>query len=97
MDELAQTLSANKNKETVTSLEDFASEPEKDNKVDFGDVVGQDSLTRFDRPNRNKNRRNNRKKSKRRNNSNQKQEARPSKRKNNQSNTKKSRPPRKKR
>ncbi len=92
-----EIIAANKNKETVTSLEDFASEPEKDNKVDFGDVVGQDSLTRFDRPNRNKNRRNNRKKNKRRNNSNQKQEARPSKRKNNQSNTKKSRPPRKKR
>jgi len=91
-----EIITANKNKETVSSLEDFASEPEEDNKIDFGDVVGQDSLTRFDRPHKNKNRRNNRKKNKRRNNNNnQKQEARSPKRKNNQSNTKKSRPPRK--
>ena len=88
-----EIIASNKNKETVTSLEDFASEPEKDNKVDFGNVVGQDSLTRFDRPAKSKNRRNNRNKSRRRNN--QKQEARPPKKKNNPSNPKKKRPPRK--
>lgn len=52
----------NRNNETVTSLEDFVGVSEKDETVEYENVVGQDSLTRFDRPkkskdkNRNKNR-----------------------------------------
>ena len=37
-------------KEKVASLEDYASELIEDTKVDFENVVGQDSLTRFDKP-----------------------------------------------
>lgn len=43
----------------VASLEEFSSEIEEDgkeNKIDFGNVVGQDSLTRFDKPKKRKRR-----------------------------------------
>lgn len=43
----------NKDGKTVASLEEFASDvPGKSTKTDFGNVVGQDSLTRFDKPKR---------------------------------------------
>jgi cell fate regulator YaaT (PSP1 superfamily) len=57
-----EIIKKNKNNETVTSLEDFVGVLEKDETVEYENVVGQDSLTRFDRPkkpknkNRNKNR-----------------------------------------
>jgi len=51
----------NKAKEPVAAIEDFAEEDVKDEvKVEFENVVGQESLTRFDQPKRR--RRNNRKK-----------------------------------
>ncbi|GAA4110736.1 regulatory iron-sulfur-containing complex subunit RicT [Aquimarina addita] len=56
-----EIIEANNNKETVASLEEFASELLADTKVDFENVVGQDSLTRFDQPkksNRRKKKRN---------------------------------------
>ncbi len=54
----------NKAKKPVPSLEAYAVENIKEEKLIFENVVGQDSLTRFDRPNR----KNKRKKNKRRNN-----------------------------
>lgn len=54
-----------KNKK-ATSLEDYAEELIEDTKVEFENVVGQDSLTRFDNPKRGKKRRNNRNRNKKR-------------------------------
>ena len=53
-----------KNK-AVASLEEYAAELVEDTKVDFENVVGQDSLTRFDNPKRKNKRRNNRGKQRR--------------------------------
>ncbi len=60
-------LAKNKAKEMVNSLEEYILEEPKEEKVVFENVVGQDSLTRFDRPkqknkSKNKKRRNNSKK-----------------------------------
>ncbi len=52
----------NKKKEKVASLEEYASENESPAETTFENVVGQDSLTRFDRPKRKSKRRNNKKK-----------------------------------
>ncbi|MFD2563725.1 PSP1 domain-containing protein [Aquimarina rubra] len=57
-DHANEIIEANKKKEKVPSLEEFASELIEDTKVDFENVVGQDSLTRFDQPKRSKRRRN---------------------------------------
>ena len=61
-----EILEKNKNKEKVASLEIYAVDNIEEEKVVFENVVGQDSLTRFDKPkqksnnrNKNKNRRNN--------------------------------------
>ena len=57
----------NENKKII-SLEEYAiSLPEEDTKNDFGNVVGQDSLTRFDKPKRKKRRNYKRSKNKKRN------------------------------
>ncbi len=56
-----EIIKANKNKENVVGLEDYAAELIIDNKADFENVVGQDSLTRFDQPKRNNRRKNRRK------------------------------------
>ena len=53
-----EIIEANKKKEKVASLEEFASELIEDTKVAFENVVGQDSLTRFDQPKRSNRRRN---------------------------------------
>jgi len=45
-----EILESNKKNEPVASLEEYAAELFSDTKVDFGNVVGQDSLTRFDKP-----------------------------------------------
>ncbi|NER17982.1 PSP1 domain-containing protein [Spongiivirga citrea] len=63
-----EIIELNKAKKPVASLEEYALELEEDTKVDFENVVGQDSLTRFDKPKRSK--RNNRNKNKRRNKNN---------------------------
>lgn len=68
-DQVKEILEKNKRKEKVASLEEYAIENTVEEKVVFENVVGQDSLTRFDRPkgrnnrnkNKNKKRRNNRK------------------------------------
>ncbi|WP_298314485.1 regulatory iron-sulfur-containing complex subunit RicT [uncultured Aquimarina sp.] len=57
-DHANEIIESNKKKEPVASLEDFASELIEDTKVDFENVVGQDSLTRFDQPKRSNRRRN---------------------------------------
>ncbi|MFS4483581.1 stage 0 sporulation family protein [Hyunsoonleella sp. 2307UL5-6] len=58
----------NKQNKTVTSLEEYALDLVEDTKAVFENVVGQDSLTRFDSPKRNKKRRNNRRKGNQANN-----------------------------
>jgi len=60
VNQVQEIIALNKNKETVTSLEEYEFElvDEDKDKVSFEDVVGQDSLTRFDAPKRNRNRRN---------------------------------------
>ncbi|TDS18709.1 PSP1-like protein [Maribacter caenipelagi] len=83
-DQVNEILEKNKKKEKVASLEMYAMEIAVEEKVVFENVVGQDSLTRFDRPkgggnnnkNRNKNRNRNKNKNKNRNrNRNQKKNA----------------------
>ena len=62
-----EIIEKNKRKEKVASLEEYASELLEDTKVEFENVVGQDSLTRFDNPKRKNKRRKNRGKQRRRN------------------------------
>lgn len=58
-----EIIELNKQKKKVASLEEYASDLiEVDTKEVFENVVGQDSLTRFDSPKRNNKRRNNRRK-----------------------------------
>ena len=67
-------IAANKAKKPVESLEEFASELVEEPKIDFGNVVGQDSLTRFDKPKQSGNKkRNNRNRNKKRANPNSNQ------------------------
>ncbi|PHN94884.1 hypothetical protein CSC80_05940 [Maribacter sp. 6B07] len=83
-DQVNEILQKNKKKEKVASLEMYAMEIVVEEKVVFENVVGQDSLTRFDKPkgggnrnkSRNKNKNRNRNKNKNRNrNRNQKKNA----------------------
>ena len=68
-----EIIEANKAKKPVASLEEFAAELVEDTKVDFGNVVGQDSLTRFDKPKQSgQKRRNNRSRNKKKATANQK-------------------------
>lgn len=66
-DQVNEVLAKNKAKEKVASLEEYAADNVVEEKVVFENVVGQDSLTRFDQPkhkknnNRNRNRNKNRK------------------------------------
>ncbi|TVZ16231.1 stage 0 sporulation family protein [Maribacter sp. MAR_2009_72] len=70
-DQVNTILAKNKKKEKVASLEMYAIDVNVEEKVVFENVVGQDSLTRFDKPkgknNRNKNKNRNRNKNKNRN------------------------------
>lgn len=71
-----EIIAKNKKKEKVASLEEYAAEHIQDTKTEFENVVGQDSLTRFDNPKPKKKRKNNRNRNKNRNrNRNQKQNA----------------------
>lgn len=68
-----EIIEANKAKKPVASLEEFAAELVEDTKVDFGNVVGQDSLTRFDKPKQSgQKRRNNRSRNRKKATTNQK-------------------------
>ncbi|EPR72311.1 Signal peptidase-like protein [Winogradskyella psychrotolerans RS-3] len=58
-DQANEIIKKNKNKEIVASLEEYAVEHIQDTKNEFENVVGQDSLTRFDNPKSNKKRKNN--------------------------------------
>ena len=51
-----EIIALNKQKKKVSSLEEYSSELLEEVKVEFENVVGQDSLTRFDRPKRKKRR-----------------------------------------
>lgn len=64
-DQANEIIALNKKKEKVASLEEYASDLIEEVKADFENVVGQDSLTRFDTPKRKTKRRNTKGKSKR--------------------------------
>jgi cell fate regulator YaaT (PSP1 superfamily) len=69
-DQANEIIEKNKKKIKVSSLEEYAAEHIKDTKAEFENVVGQDSLTRFDNPKskrKRKNNRNNRKRNRNRN------------------------------
>ena len=65
-----EIIAVNAKNEKVASLEDYAVELIEDTKVDFENVVGQDSLTRFDAPKNQKRKNNNRRKNNNKNNKN---------------------------
>ncbi|TJY34717.1 PSP1 domain-containing protein [Pontimicrobium aquaticum] len=67
-----EIIEINSKKKKVASLEEYAQDLVEDTKTDFENVVGQDSLTRFDSPKRSRKRRNNRNKNKRRSKNNAK-------------------------
>lgn len=54
LEQVKEIIELNKKNETVTSLEDFENELVVEKANDFENVVGQDSLTRFDTPKRKK-------------------------------------------
>ncbi|WP_203257404.1 PSP1 domain-containing protein [Hyunsoonleella ulvae] len=62
-----EIIELNKQNKKVISLEEYALDLVEDTKTSFENVVGQDSLTRFDSPKRNKKRRNNKRKGNQRN------------------------------
>lgn len=62
LEQVQEIIELNKNDEKSVSLEEYESDIEIPEKVNFEDAVGQDSLTRFDAPKTSKRRRNNRKK-----------------------------------
>jgi cell fate regulator YaaT (PSP1 superfamily) len=72
-----EIITKNKKKEKVASLEEYAAEHIIDTKNEFENVVGQDSLTRFDGPKPKNKRKNNRNNKNRNRNRNQKPNAKP--------------------
>ena len=54
LEQLNEIILLNKNGEKITSLEEYELDLAEETKVDFENVVGQDSLTRFDAPKRKK-------------------------------------------
>ncbi len=67
IDQVNEIIILNKEKKKVTGLEEYASELEENTKKEYENVVGQDSLTRFDAPKRKSKKRNNRRNNKHRN------------------------------
>lgn len=65
-DQVKEIISLNKKQKKAISLEEYASDLIQDNQIQFENVVGQDSLTRFDRPKARQGRTNKRKKRKKR-------------------------------
>ena len=59
LDQVTEIIELNKNNEEGAPLEDYESDAVEEVKADFENVVGQDSLTRFDAPKQKKGRRNN--------------------------------------
>jgi cell fate regulator YaaT (PSP1 superfamily) len=59
LEQVQEIIELNKNNEDAAPLEDYESDVAEEVKVDFENVVGQDSLTRFDAPKQKKGRRNN--------------------------------------
>jgi len=80
-DQANEVISKNKKKEKVASLEEYAVEHIEDTKSDFENVVGQDSLTRFDNP-KSKNKRKNNKNNNRNRNRNKNRNQKPNAKKN---------------
>lgn len=70
-DQTNEIIEKNKKKIKVASLEEYAADHIQDTKNEFENVVGQDSLTRFDNPKSKRKRKNNRKKRNRNRNRNQ--------------------------
>ena len=58
-DQANEIIDLNSKNKKVQSLEEYAEELMEDDKVEFENVVGQDSLTRFDSPKRRNKRRTN--------------------------------------
>ena len=52
LQQVNEIIEANTNKQPVANLEEYADELIEETKTDFENVVGQDSLTRFDKPRR---------------------------------------------
>ncbi|MGB5553879.1 MAG: regulatory iron-sulfur-containing complex subunit RicT [Flavobacteriaceae bacterium] len=71
-DQVNEIIEKNKKKEKVASLEEYAVENIVEEKVVFENVVGQDSLTRFDRAKPSKNRNKNKNRNRNRNKGNNK-------------------------
>jgi len=65
-EQVNEILAKNKKKEKVASLEEYATENIAEELPVFENVVGQDSLTRFDKPRHSKNRKNKRRKNQKR-------------------------------
>jgi hypothetical protein len=55
IDQVKEIIAQNKEKKRVSSLEDFAIEIVAEPEANFTNAMGQESLTRFDQPKRNKN------------------------------------------
>ena len=66
IEQAKEIIDLNNQNEKVVSLEEYAAELAENTKVQFENVVGQDSLTRFDNPKRKKRRRNSRNRNKNR-------------------------------
>lgn len=58
LDQVTEIIELNQNKEVSIPLEEYESEIQQEAEVDFENVVGQDSLTRFDTPKKSRRRRN---------------------------------------
>ncbi|WP_282134811.1 PSP1 domain-containing protein [Seonamhaeicola maritimus] len=69
-DQANEIIALNKQKKKVASLEEYASDLVEDTKTEFENVVGQDSLTRFDNPKSNNRRKNSRNRKNKRNHKN---------------------------
>ena len=65
VDQANEIIALNTQNKKGQSLEDYAEDLKEDTKVEFENVVGQDSLTRFDSPKGNNKRKNNRNRNKR--------------------------------
>lgn len=90
LEQVNEVIAMNKRGEKAPSLEELESETAMPTKIEFENVVGQDSLTRFDKPKARNRRRNNRKKSntEKRGNTNQKNGENKNKANGNQNNNK---------
>ena len=90
LDKVNEIIELNKKGKKVASLEEFIVDIEKPEEEIYSNVVGQDSLTRFDRPKRSRNKKRSRSKNQNKGqNKNQGNKQNPNKNKNRKRNTKK--------